>query len=203
MNDIVIVSYHCDELDNYFQLCNEDIQTFIKLKQLDIETHCLHDECNRTSLHEKLNTLADNYVVSIYAHGENHRIRDNELQDLITIDDSMKYYNNAIVYSTACYSANEIGRKMHLYNCKIFYGYTKRSYVVYMYKDSFIELDNFALKEILVDHSIEPTNLCEKTNYAFDKKIEEMKDLNLMVAPLIMHNRESYKIYKNRQEYPA
>lgn len=202
MSDIVIVSYDCDELNDYFWLCNEDIQTFIKYKQLDVTTHCIHNECNRLNLHEKLDTLVDNYIVVIYAHGENHRIRDNDKNDLITTEDAMKSYNNAIVYSTACYSANKLGMTMHNYNCKFFYGYTKKSYVVSLYKDTFIELDNFALKEILEDQDMCPTYLCKKINCIFDEKIEEMRRNNLMVAPLMMHNKESYKIYKNRQEYP-
>lgn len=202
MNDIIIVSYQCDELGDYFQLCNKNLQCFIKYESIEITTHCEHNNCNRSDLHTKLDAFDDDYIVIIYAHGENDRIRDNNKKDLITIDDAMKYYNNAIVYSIACYSANELGTTMHNYNCKFFYGYTKKSYIVFMYKDIFIELDNFALKEILKHKDIDPISLCQKINHVFDEKIEEMKSENLMVAPLIMHNRESYKIYKNKHEYP-
>lgn len=203
MKDIVIISYHCDKVGDYFLQCSENLKTFIKFKDLDIKTHCDHDNCNRVDLHAKLKLFDDNYVVVIYAHGENNRIRDNKQEDLINNDDAMQYYNNAIVYSTACYSANELGQTMHKYNCKFFYGYTKKSYIISMYQDTFIELDNFALKEILENQDIIPTELCKKINCIFDEKIEEMKSENLMVAPLIMHNKESYKIYKNKQEYPT
>jgi hypothetical protein len=203
MKDIVIVSYYCDELGDYFQQCNENLQHFIKFQDLNITTHCKHDNCNRDDLHKTLSNLNDNYLVTIYAHGEHNKIKDNSDADLITIDDAMKYYNNAIVYSTACYAANGLGKEMHRYNCKFFYGYTKKAYIVSMYKDTFIELDNFALKKILQNKDIEPVELCKNINSFFDEKINDMRIHNPMVAPLIMHNRESYKIYKNRQEYPA
>ncbi len=203
MKDILIVSYECDRIGNYFKLCNQNLQDFIKFKQFNMNIHCTHNMNNRESLHSKLEEFSDDYIVSIYAHGEDDRIKNNENEDLINISDARTHYNNAIVYSTACYSANKLGVQMHAYNCKLFFGYIKKSYIVSMYKDTFIELDNFALKEILDNSNIDPTLLCEKINSIFDNRIEEMKKINLMVAPFIMHNKESYKIYKNQKEYPS
>lgn len=203
MNDIVIVSYECDELGNYFELCNKDIQTYINYKKYVMTPHCQHNSCTRDELHNKIDGLSDDYIVTIYAHGEDSRIKNNEKEDLINLDDAEKYYNNAIVYSAACNSANVLGKTMHSYNCKLFFGHTKKSYVVLMYKDTFIELENFALKEILDQPEFDAHELCQKIDNFFDIKIIEMKETNPLVAPLIMHNKESYKIYKNRQEYPA
>lgn len=70
-------------------------------------------------------------------------------------------YTNAEAYH-ACYSAEELGKKMHLYTCQLFYGYFRKAYIVSIfYKETFIELDNFALKEILQDEDIEPIELCK------------------------------------------
>ena len=203
MNDIVIVSYECDELGSYFKLCNENLQDYIHFKQYKLTSHCQHNSCDRDTLHNKINEFEDDYIVTIYAHGDDCRIRNNEQEDLINLDDATRYYNNAIVYSTACNSANELGKTMHGYNCKLFFGHTKKSYVVLMYKDTFIELENYALKEILDEPEFDPLQLCQKIDNFFDTKIDYMKKENPLVAPLIMHNKESYKIYKNRQEYPA
>lgn len=202
MKNIFVISYDCDNLGDYFKKCNEDLQYFINSKKFsETVIHCKHNLCNRENLHNELKKHNENYLVVIYAHGDKDKIIDNNKNDIINIDDAMNY-NNAIVYSSACYSAEELGKKMHLYTCQLFYGYFRKAYIVSLYKETFIELDNFALKEILQDEDIEPIELCKKIDKYFDARIEEMSSINKLVTPLLMHNRESYKIYKNKEEYP-
>jgi len=210
MNNIVIVSYNCDELGNYFQLCNADLQQYIIDTSLSIAVHCEHNNCDREILHDKLKEFDDDYIVSIYAHGEEenyikrtkNRIRTNKNEDLINIENAMHSYTNAIVYSTSCYAANELGETMHLYGCKLFFGYKAKSYLSLLYKDDFIEMDNFTLKLILDAEIIDGRELYKKTNKFLTDKIKEMRTKNPLVAPLIIHNREAFTIYHNKIVYP-
>ena len=205
MNNIVIVSYDCTELSDYFKKCNEDIKTFISYKNITINIDCNHNS-DRNTIHKNINKYTDNYIVSIFAHGEKDRIVDNNKNDLINIDDAKTYYNNAVVYSGACLSANELGFTMQNYNCKLFYGYTKKFYLAPFCKDTFVELNNFALKELLMDISIDPRELCRKIDKFFDDKMDYFSHYEsitaLLLNPMIMHNKESYVIYKNRDRYP-
>jgi len=205
MNNIVIVSYDCTELSDYFKKCNEDIKTFISYKNITINIDCNHNS-DRNTIHKNINKYTDNYIVSIFAHGCDDRIVDNDENILINTDDAIIYYNNAIVYSGACLSANELGTTMHSNNCKLFYGYTKKFYLSPFSNDTFVELNNFALKELLINENIEPKELCEKIDKFFNDKIEYFSNHEpisaLFINPMIMHNKESYVIYKNRKNYP-
>ena len=202
MKNIFIVSYECDTLKNYFLLCNKDIQSFIKSHDETIKAYCEHNTCNRSLLHEKLSSYNDDYIVSIYAHGNDDTVVDNEQNDLINMVDAKVSYNGAIVYATSCYTANTLGKEMHSYNCKFFFGYTDKSYVVLSEKELFIELDNFALKKIFLTNSIDGKSISDATDNFFWDKVKEVETINPMLAPLIMHNKEAFKIYHNRIEYP-
>ena len=203
MNNIVIVSYDCDELGDYFKLCNIDLQQYISDNHIEIDVHCEHDNCNRENLHSKLIEFTDNYIISIYAHGENNRIKNNKKEDLINMDDAKSHYHNAIVYSTSCFTANELGVEMHNYGCKFFFGYKAKSYLSLNHKSDFIEMDNYTLRLILDEKTIDGRVLYEKTDKYFIAKLNELRVINPLLAPLIMHNRESFVIYHNRKEYPS
>lgn len=86
------------------------------MKQLFILKHNL---CCKRKSSQWIKKHNENYLVVIYAHGDKDKIIDNNKNDIINIDDAMNY-NNAIVYSSACYSAEELGKKMHLYTCQLF-----------------------------------------------------------------------------------
>jgi hypothetical protein len=205
MNDIVIVSYDCSELADFFKKCNEDIKNFISLKNINITVDCNHN-LDRDTIHANISQYHNNYIVSIFAHGKDDKIVDNEENILISIDDAKIYYNNAIVYSGACLSANELGLIMHSHNCKLFYGYTKKYYLSPYCNDTFVQLNNFALKQLLQDIDIEPVALCKKIDEFFDNQMEYFSSHEpttaLLLNPLIMHNKESFVIYKNREIYP-
>jgi len=201
--NVFIVSYDCSRLGDYFLCCNEDIQSFLSINSPATTIRCTHNSCDRTLLHSELSSYEDDYVVTIYAHGEDDKIIDNSENDLINIDDARSSYNNAIVYSTSCYSANQLGIEMHNYGCKFFFGYSNKSYVCMSNKDTFIQLDNFALKKIFLNNTIDGEKIYEETNTFFEDKLEEMKAVNPLVAPLVMHNKESFKIYHNRMIYPS
>jgi hypothetical protein len=203
LNNIFIISYDCSRLGNYFLCCNKDIQSFLSTYFAKTTIRCTHNNCDRNILHSELSSCEDNYVVTIYAHGKDDKIIDNSENDLINIDDARSSYNNAIVYSTSCYSANQLGIEMHKYGCKFFFGYSEKSYVCMSSKDIFIELDNFALKKIFLNNTIDGQTIYEETNTFFENKLEEMRDINPLVAPLIMHNKESFKIYHNQMIYPS
>ena len=203
MTSIFILSYDCSKLGDYFLRCNEDIQSFLSTNSPKTTIRCTHNSCDSTLLHTELSSYTDDYVVTIYAHGEDDKIIDNSENDLINMTDAKSSYHNAIVYSTSCYSANKLGIEMHKYGCKFFFGYSEKSYIGMSHKDKFIELDNFALKEIFLKNTIEGKVIYEITNAFFEDELEKMKKTNPLIAPLIMHNKESFKIYHNRTAYPS
>lgn len=119
MNDIFIVSYDDSKLGDYFSLCNNDIRKFLQNNHPSVNIHNFHNQTTHL-LHGELSSHNNDYIVAIYAHGDNNKVVDQNGDDLINMKDAESSYHNAIVYSTSCNTANELGSKMHNYGCKFF-----------------------------------------------------------------------------------
>ncbi|BFU77671.1 hypothetical protein ALC152_08860 [Arcobacter sp. 15-2] len=196
MNDIFIISYTCKRLGDYFYLCNIDLQDFIKTLENKIQIHCSHQSCKNDLLHKSLSQYSENYIVTIYAHGNNDKVVDELNNDLITLDDSKKFYKNSIVYSTACKTANNLGLSLVKEGgCKLFFGYSDSSHISTLHKADFVEMDNFTLKLILSENTTDKDYLKAKTEEFFQKKLHESRMQNPIIAPMIMNNKECFQIY--------
>lgn len=196
MNDIFIISYNCSINEDYFLKCNQDIQQFISSYRSDMNIHCTHHDCKRETLHEKLSSYNDEYIVAIYAHGDENRVVDQIFRDLINLDDSRSYYENSIVYSTACKTAVNLGKELITKGkCKLFFGYSDEAQFSHDHKEIFVELDNYALKIIISEENLDKEYLRQKTEIFFKEKLKEMRMNCPIIAPMIMNNKECFEIY--------
>lgn len=196
MNDIFIISYNCSINEDYFFKCNMDIQTFIINLNNGMNIHCNHHSCNREVLHKKLSEYNDNYIITIYAHGNADKVVDQYFETLIDLDDSKIYYENSIVYSTACKTAVTLGKELiNSGKCKLFFGYSDDAQFSHKHKDIFVELDNYTLKIIISENTINKEYLKQKTETFFREKLNEMRMTCPIIAPMIMNNKECFQIY--------
>ena len=79
--------------------------------------------------------------------------------------------------------------------CKLFFGYSDEAQFSCEHKDIFVEMDNYTLKIIISEGSIDKENLKQRTETFFRDKLNIMRMECPIIAPMIMHNKECFQIY--------
>jgi len=195
MKDLVVISYDDFPLGKYFEKCRKDLEAYLLSNNLSPNIHCMHNECNKNSIDEVINTLSDNYCVVVYAHGTTVAVKDHD-GNILVHEDDVAHYHNSIFYSTACYNAESLGNVLIRYMSKIFFGYKDYSWALDTeYGTVFIETDNFALKKIL-SGCTNGQKIYEDTYDFFYEKYRELENTNFELAPLMYHNMDTMRVYE-------
>ena len=199
MNDLVVISYQDARLGTYFESCRDDLQSFLSTESISITTHCNHNGCSKEILDAKVDDLDDNYAVVTYTHGNESTVTDQN-ENVLICDSEYHKYNKSVFYSIACSNAKLLGSKFVNYGAKLFFGYNEDTYGIQGDENEiiniFVESENFALKKIL--HGMSEGEIIYKETYDFfTDKIQELKNIDKSLAPLLFHNREAVQLYTN------
>lgn len=152
--------------------------------------------CNSADLHT-LVTDPENYIISVYSHGDKTTIYDQFGEAIIDVDNAPDY-KNTIFYSTACMTAKELGEAMRSSNCLFYYGFDY--YVYYMsgndseLEEYFIKTHNYALKLLLAGEN-DPYIIIEKTTSFYLEIIDEVRNSYPAFAGHFRENLENIAIY--------
>jgi len=201
MKDLIVLSIPDSDLNEYFEKCRKHLELFISKQSLKVNIHGEHGVFTQDTLEEKIQCFTDRYALIIYAHGTETSII-NTQKEVLFEENQAPILANSLVYSTACYNASSLGFKLSNYGCKLFFGYSDKSYVPHTdnyIEKAFIETDNFALIRILLGET-DCKQVAEETDVFFKTKIDEIKYTYPDDAAWMMHNREAVRFYQNRAE---
>ncbi len=202
MTDIIIVSFSDSDLNEYFEKSRLYLEEFISSAAIAVNVHGVHNSLTKAGLEIIIQKFEDKYAIVIFAHGTENSVLDSQGGNIVLHEDQAKDLNKAIVYSTACYNASSLGFKMSHYGCKLFFGFSGKSYVTDIddyITNTFIQTDNYAFIQILSGEE-DCKSLSGNTETFFKHKYDEIKDSYPESAVLLMHNKEAVRFYENNRE---
>ncbi|GHT57595.1 hypothetical protein AGMMS50239_00190 [Bacteroidia bacterium] len=184
------------ELGSYFDDCKKDIVEFFNEQNGLVQSCCEipSPQCNVAYIDVRIPQLNSNpFIFIAYTHGIEDGLRCSG--DSFVSTANSHHFTNSLFYSTACLAGRKLAPDLINKGCKAFIGYMEESEVFKnaIYKQTFIECDNYALKMLLiVPEATVETSFVAMKNHFTNKidRLQEMGESPLFTASLVA-NREA------------
>jgi hypothetical protein len=180
-------------LGTYFEDCKNDIVHL--LKEHGYAYHEISNRsCNSTYIDIVIPTINSNpFIFIAYTHGVDDGLICNE-GAFISIDNCY-HFCNSLFYSNACLIGKRLAQELINKGCKVFIGFKEESKVLYendIYRKTFIECDNYALKMFITSDTTIGQSFEAMINY-YTNKIDRALELreDTLYISVLRENRDA------------
>lgn len=196
INIVIAFDNQNAELGSYFEECKKDIVDFFNEQNGLVQLCCEvpSPQCNAVYIDIRIPQLNSTpFIFIAYTHGIEDGLRCGGDSFVSTVNSH--HFTNSLFYSTACLVGRKLAPDLINKGCKAFIGYKEESEVFKnaIYKQTFIECDNYALKMLLtVPDATVGTSFAAMKNH-FTNKIDRLQEIGespLFIASLVA-NREA------------
>ncbi len=194
----ILVAYDDEIVKDYFVKARSELNTFLlgsgKTVLNNIDSNCSSSTFRGCCIanHSESKSLV------FYSHGTEFSITDLTNNSFVDCETSLSDFNIDIFYSVACETAKGALKEEIIAHSNRFFGYNSVSYVPVGGSEisTFIDCDNFCIKEMISNSHLTNSELISHTENFFKDKIKKLVNKKLIVeAALLMHNKEAVEIH--------
>ncbi len=149
MNNIIILYYNDPKrLKDYFQICFKDLKSYILKNKLKLTiSEITEPNCTQAYCDIKLSSINnEEYIFIAYCHGTPDSFQTAKGLILIEENTNHQVLKNSYTFTNSCSSGLRLGPATIDAGAKLFFGYTKKTYIEPAEMDVFAECENYAIK---------------------------------------------------------
>lgn len=196
INTVIVCDKDDKELGDFFSLCKDHVITTqqhqAKIKEL------YSDDVDVANFSDHLSDInQSNFLFFGFVHGSSTFMTMNGYDHFLSTSNNYYTLSNAFVYAFSCYNGMDLADKLLENNVHTYWGYLDKAWVCYDFIEDFKDCALSGFDSFALGNTIECAEnmMIEKMN----GKIDDIYNVNMFAASLLMKNRDAMIIKGNKQ----
>lgn len=197
INTVIVCDKDDEELGDFFSLCKYHVISATQQYQAQIKE--LHsDDIDIANFSNYLSGInQSNFLFFGFVHGSSTAMMMNYYDQFLSTSNNYYTLTNAFVYAFSCYNGMDLADKLLENKVHTYWGYLDKAWVCYDFMEDFKDCALSGFDSFVLGNTIECAEkmMTEKINC----KIDEIYDVNMFAASLLMKNRDAMVVKGNKQ----